>query len=232
MWVWVAQAIWQGGGRLGAPAAQAGLGVTTDGLTTAWTPPVPAYRAEPLPVRRVVEPQAAVQVAQLSVRAGGWEFLTAPLRAALDAAVSVKPGGRAPWRRVVVDGTGETAGGARDLAFAVRRGGEGGAESGLRAAHFVIGNGTRTPDGAIERTGRALSGDAVVVVLVGDFSRQQPTAAQLQALTELADYARAKTGLIPVVLGEASRAPVAASVLEAAFNTALAGHPVADATRN
>jgi hypothetical protein len=213
-------------------AAQAGLGVTTDGLTAAWTPPVPAYRAEPLPVRRAVEPQEAVQVAQLSKRAKAWEFLTAPLRASLDEAASVKPGGRAPWRRVVVEGTGETSGGARDLAFVGRRGGDAGVESGLRAAHFVIGNGTRTGDGAIERTARALAGDAVVVALVGDFSRQQPTAAQLQALTELADYARAKTGVIPVVLGGASRAPVAASVLEAAFNAALAGHPVAGAPRN
>ena len=231
-WLWVAQAVWQGGGGFGATAAQAGLGVTTDGLTAAWSPPVPAYRAEPLPVSRAFEPPAAAQVDRLSKRAGTWEFLTPRMRAALDEAAAGKPGGRAPWRRVVVEGTGEEAGGAKDLAFVLRRDGPAGAASGLRAAHFVIGNGTRTPDGAIERTPRGLTDDAVVVALVGDFSRRPPTQAQLQALTELADYARAKTGVIPVVLGEASRAPVASSVLDAAFNAALTGHPVAEAARN
>jgi hypothetical protein len=231
-WLWVAQAVWQGGGGFGVPAAQAGLGVTADGLTAVWTPPVPAYRTEPLPVPRAVEPQAEAQVDQLSKRAEAWEFLTPPLRAAMDEAVAGQPAGRAPWRRVVVEGTGEEAGGARDLAFLLRRDGDVAATSGLRSAHFIIGNGTRTPDGAIERTARALTEDAMVVALVGDFSRRPPTGAQLQALTELADYARAKTGVIPVVLGEASRAPVASSVLDAAFNAALTGHPVAEAARN
>jgi hypothetical protein len=97
----------------------------------------------------------------------------------------------------------------------------------------VIGNGTRSGDGAIERTGRPLTGDEeVVVALVGDFSRSEPTAAQLRALTEVVDYARAKTGMIPVQIGEAARAPMAASVLDRAFNAALAAHPTGDEPRS
>jgi len=229
-WLWVGQAVWQSGGGGGVLAARAGLGVTGDGLVAVWTPPVPAYRAEPLPVRPVVEPLEAEQIGHLTRRVGEWRYLTASVRGVMDETVAGRPRGRAPWRRVVVEGTGEVAGGAKDLAFAGRR--DAGAAGSLGAGHFVIGNGTRTADGAIERTGRPLGDEALVVVMVGDFSRRPPTVAQLEALTELADYARAKTGVIPVVLGELSRAPVASSVLEAAFNAGLGGHPVADTVRN
>jgi len=77
-----------------------------------------------------------------------------------------------------------------------------------------------------------LAGEEVVVALVGDFSRSEPTAAQLRALTEVVDYARAKTGMIPVQIGDAARAPMAASVLDRAFNAALAAHPADDEPRS
>jgi hypothetical protein len=224
-WGWVAQAVLQGDGGLGAPAARAALGATADGLSTEWTPPVPSYRPEPLPVRPPVSPQAAAQVEQLLQRGGEWVALSSELRSVLDQA-AVVAGGRAPWRRVVVEGTGERTGGALDLAFAARRRVQpGAADGGFREAHFVIGNGTRSPDGRLERTRRSLDGGAVVVAMVGDFSLHEPTPAQLRALTELVDYARAKTGIIPVELGDASRAPMAAGVLQAAFNGGLPGDP-------
>lgn len=224
--------MWQSGGASGVSAARAGLGVAGDGLVEGWAPPVPAYRAERLPGPPVVAAVAAEQVGHLTRRTGEWRFLTPAVRGALDGAAAGRPRGRAPWRRVVVEGTGEGSGGARDLAFLMRRDGEGRVPGGLGSGHLVIGNGTRTPDGMIERTGRPLGDEALVVVMVGDFSRRPPTVAQLQALTELADYARAKTGVIPVVLGDLARAPVAASVLEAAFPVGAGGHPVVETARN
>lgn len=231
----MAQAVLQGDGRLGARAAQAALGpvgVAADGLSTAWVPPVPSYRPQPLPAVRPSAPLGTEQIERLSRRTGEWGALGAPLRAEMDRAV-VRPGGRAPWRRVVVEGTGESMGGARDLAFASMRGGEAvDGAGGFRAAHFIIGNGTRSPDGSLERTARPLDGEVVVVAMVGDFSLQEPTVAQLRALTELVDYARAKTGVIPVEVGDAARAPVAGAVLQAAFNAGLAAHPADDPPRS
>jgi hypothetical protein len=226
----MAQAVFHGDAGVGVPTARAGLGAATDGLTAGWTPPVPSYRPAPLPVARVDVPDQSAQVSRLSERGAEWVFLTPDSREAMDGAVEL-PARRARWRRVVVEGVGERAGGARDLAFASRRAGEptGG---GFWLAHFLIGNGTRSGDGEIERTGRPLAGEEVVVALVGDFSRSEPTAAQLRALTEVVDYARAKTGMIPVQIGEAARAPMAASVLDRAFNAALAAHPAGDEPRS
>lgn len=228
----MAQAVFQGDGGLAAPTARAALGAPADELSTAWTPPVPSYRPQPLPTRRPTTAQPSMQVDQLCQREVKWVSLSAPLRQGLDQA-AVLPGALAPWRRLVVEGTGESTGGALDLAFSTRhRPVNGAADAGYREAHFIVGNGTRSLDGSLERTSRPLIGEEVVVALVGDFSLHDPTPAQLRALTEVVDYARAKTGVIPVELGDASRAPVTAAVLQAAFNGGLAGHPAEDEPRN
>ena len=216
-WIWVAHAVWQAdGGGLTAPSAQASLAPAGDALEAAWEPPVPAYHPEPLPPAAAPPSESAAQMKWLRERGGEWEFLTDPLRQSLDAAALHSPKRKAGWRQVVVEGTGEAAGSAKDVTFARRRD-----DGRVPAPHFVVGNGSRSGDGVIEPTGRPLDGEQLVVSLVGDFSRRAPTASQLRALTEFVDYARAKTGMIPVRMGEASRAPVAGATLDVAYNAGL-----------
>jgi|GEM_PF-2442755 len=225
------QAVLQGDGVVAPATAQAALGASGGGLSTAWTPPVPAYRPVVLSAPRLAAADAAGQHRLLVTRGEEWRSLTPVLRAGLDHAAALH-GPRARWCRLVVEGTGEHEGGGTDLAFASRRGPAAKAERGrFLAAHFVIGNGTRSGDGGIERTGRPLEGEDLVIALIGDFSRRGPTPAQLQALTELVDYARAKTGVIPVVLGDAARAPVSAAVLNEAYHSAPVDRPREDLRR-
>lgn len=75
------------------------------------------------------------------------------------------------------------------------------------AYHFVIGNGSSSGDGEIE-VGRRwtqqingghvasdyLNNIAIGICLVGDFDRDRPTAAQMQALRELLTYLRGRVG--------------------------------------
>jgi hypothetical protein len=196
----------------------------TDGLAADWTAPLPVYRPMPLAGEPLFQLDENQLIAGLTERGGEWRHLSQKMRHAMDQTVAA-PARRAPWRRLVVEGTGEDMGSAGDLAVVDRRGGASKEVTGFRAAHFVIGNGTRSGDGAIERTERPLGDESLVVALVGDFSRQAPTRLQLRALTECIDYARSKTGLIPVVPGCVDRAPVAAAVLDRALNASLAGHP-------
>lgn len=76
---------------------------------------------------------------------------------------------------------------------------------------FVIGNGSDSPDGAVEvtfrwrqqRAGAHCGGtpdnwaneEAVGICLVGDFSQDRPTAAQLQALTRLVRFLQQRYGI-------------------------------------
>ena len=123
----------------------------------------------------------------------------------------------------MVDVSGEASGSATDLAF---RKAEISPAARARQPHFVIGNGSRSQDGGIESTDRLLAEDELLITLMGDLQTAPPTAAQLHGLTELIDYLRAKTGVIPVQ--EASRAAAAAlpqDVLDLAFNQALADPP-------
>ena len=75
------------------------------------------------------------------------------------------------------------------------------------AYHFVIGNGTSSRDGQIEigdRWRRQINGGHVHsdymnniglgICLVGDFNRDQPTRAQLEACEELIRYLRERCG--------------------------------------
>jgi hypothetical protein len=77
------------------------------------------------------------------------------------------------------------------------------------AYHFVIGNGTSSDNGEIEvgdRWRRQINGGhvhsdylnniALGICLVGDFNRDQPTRAQLEACEELIRYLRMRCGKI------------------------------------
>lgn len=109
------------------------------------------------------------------------------------------------WQKVMLHGSGSARGSARllDRYQTVVKGKADGA-----GYHFVIGNGQGSHDGRIEVTDRWLkAGTAgahagndsqISVCLVGDFQRQPPSQAQLEALDELLDYLGLKLGVIPV----------------------------------
>ena len=108
------------------------------------------------------------------------------------------------WKFIVVHNSGTRQGNARVFDYYhrhVRR-----MKNGL-AYHFVIGNGTSTGNGEIEvgdRWRRQINGGhvhsdflnniALGICLVGDFNRDQPTRAQLDACEELIQYLRERCG--------------------------------------
>jgi hypothetical protein len=108
------------------------------------------------------------------------------------------------WQFIVVHNSGTRQGNARVFDYYhrhVRR-----MQNGL-AYHFVIGNGTSTGNGQIEvgdRWRRQINGGHVHsdylnnislgICLVGDFNRDQPTRAQLDACEELVRYLRERCG--------------------------------------
>jgi hypothetical protein len=111
---------------------------------------------------------------------------------------------RARWKFVIVHNSGTRQGNARAFEYYhrhVRR-----MRNGL-AYHFVIGNGTSSGNGQIEigdRWRRQINGGhvhsdylnniALGICLVGDFNRDQPTRAQLEACEELIRYLRDRCG--------------------------------------
>jgi hypothetical protein len=113
---------------------------------------------------------------------------------------------RRRWQFIVVHNSGTRQGNARVFDYYhrhVRR-----MQNGL-AYHFVIGNGTSTGNGQIEvgdRWRRQINGGHVHsdylnnislgICLVGDFNRDQPTRAQLEACEELIRYLRERCGKI------------------------------------
>jgi hypothetical protein len=128
-------------------------------------------------------------------------------------AIRRAPVKRRRWQFIVVHNSGTRQGNARVFDYYhrhVRR-----MENGL-AYHFVIGNGTSTGNGQIEvgdRWRRQINGGHVHsdylnnislgICLVGDFNRDQPTRAQLDACEELIRYLRdrcgkTERGVIPV----------------------------------
>ncbi len=217
-WAWMAQAVVQHDGVSGA-VGQAGMGLAVNGLVEEPVAPLPAWDAQPVTLRLRVEPDEAGYIGPLSERPPRWRFMETEVRAAMDEAAA-QAGGLAGWRRVIVAGTGERAGSALDWERGGLRGG--GVPAG---AHLVIGNGSRCPDGRVERTAVPLSGSILVVALVGDFARHEPTADQLRAVTEVVDYARAKCGVIPVEPAIDGTGPLGAAVLDAAYNTGLTARP-------
>jgi hypothetical protein len=119
-------------------------------------------------------------------------------------AIRRAPVKRRRWQFIVVHNSGTRQGNARVFDYYhrhVRR-----MQNGL-AYHFVIGNGTSTGNGQIEvgdRWRRQINGGHVHsdylnnislgICLVGDFNRDQPTRAQLDACDELIRYLRERCG--------------------------------------
>jgi hypothetical protein len=121
-------------------------------------------------------------------------------------AIRRAPVKRRRWQFIVVHNSGTRQGNARVFDYYhrhVRR-----MQNGL-AYHFVIGNGTSTGNGQIEvgdRWRRQINGGHVHsdylnnislgICLVGDFNRDQPTRAQLDACEELIRYLRERCGKV------------------------------------
>jgi len=131
-----------------------------------------------------------------------YRYLTKAIRDAIDRA----PVARQRWRFIVVHNSGTREGNARIFDYYHRNVRH--MPNGL-AYHFVIGNGTSSEDGQIEignRWTRQLQGGhvhsdylnniALGICLVGDFNRDLPTRAQLEALDELIRYLRIRVGKI------------------------------------
>lgn len=144
---------------------------------------------------------------------GWWPFSRQPanyhyLTAANIEAIRRAPVQRARWKFVIVHNSGTRQGSAKVFDYYhrhVRR-----MKNGL-AYHFVIGNGTSTRNGQIEigdRWIKQMRGGHVHsdymntiglgICLVGDFNRDQPTRAQLEACEELIRYLQERCGKMQV----------------------------------
>lgn len=133
---------------------------------------------------------------------GNFKYLSPSVRRAIDRAPVTK--GR--WHYIVVHNSGTRQGNAAAFEHYhryVRK-----MPNGL-AYHFVIGNGSSSKDGEIEIGGRwirqiqgghvhsdYLNNISLGICLVGDFNRDVPTKAQLEAVDELIKYLRKRVGRI------------------------------------
>ncbi len=129
-----------------------------------------------------------------------YRYLSRSVREAIDDAHVA----RHRWRYIVVHNSGTRQGSAKAFDYYhkhVRK-----MPNGL-AYHFVIGNGTSTPNGSIEIGPRwinqlngghvhsdYLNSIALGVCLVGDYNKDTPTREQLEALDELVRYLRKRVG--------------------------------------
>lgn len=123
-------------------------------------------------------------------------------------AIRRAPVQRNRWKFVIVHNSGTRQGNAKAFDYyhrKVRRMGNG------MAYHFVVGNGTSSGNGAIEigdRWRRQINGGHVHsdylnniglgICLVGDFNRDRPTKAQMEATEELIKYLRQRCGRMEV----------------------------------
>jgi N-acetyl-anhydromuramyl-L-alanine amidase AmpD len=123
-------------------------------------------------------------------------------------AIRRAPVQRSRWKFVIVHNSGTRQGNAKAFEYYHRRVRR--MQNGM-AYHFVVGNGTSSGDGQIEigdRWRRQINGGHVHsdylnnislgICLVGDFNRQQPTRAQLEASEELIRFLRERCGKMPV----------------------------------
>jgi hypothetical protein len=137
-----------------------------------------------------------------SRRASNYRYLT---RSVIEA-IRRAPVKRRRWQFIVVHNSGTRQGNARVFDYYHRRVRR--MQNGL-AYHFVIGNGTSTGNGQVEvgdRWRRQINGGHVHsdylnnislgICLVGDFNRDQPTRAQLDACDELIRYLRERCGKV------------------------------------
>lgn len=131
-----------------------------------------------------------------------WRYLTPSVRKAIDRA----PVRKGRWKYIIVHNSGTRQGNARIFDTYHRRTRK--MQNGL-AYHFVIGNGSSSGDGETEigsRWTRQINGGhvasdylnniAIGVCFVGDYNRDRPTKAQLEALDELIQYLRGRVGRI------------------------------------
>ena len=142
-------------------------------------------------------------------RRGFWLWSRQPvnyhyLTSATIEAIRTAPVQRGRWKFIIVHNSGTRQGNARAFDYyhrKIRR-----MRNGL-AYHFVIGNGTSSRNGQIEigdRWRRQINGGhvhsdylnniALGICLVGDFNREQPTRAQLDACEELIRYLQERCG--------------------------------------
>jgi len=123
-------------------------------------------------------------------------------------AIRRAPVQRSRWKFVIVHNSGTRQGNARAFDYYHRRVKR--MKNGM-AYHFVVGNGTSSGDGQVEvgdRWRRQINGGHVHsdylnnislgVCLVGDFNRDRPTRAQLEATAELIKFLRERCGRMPV----------------------------------
>jgi len=147
------------------------------------------------------------------VKRGWWPFSRQPanyryLTAANIDAIRRAPVQRARWKFVIVHNSGTRQGSAKVFDYYHRRVRR--MKNGL-AYHFVIGNGTSTRNGQIEigdrwvhqmRGGHVhsdyMNNIGLGICLVGDFNRDQPTRAQLEACEELIKYLQERCGKMAV----------------------------------
>ena len=147
------------------------------------------------------------------VKRSFWPFSRQPanykyLTAANIEAIRRAPVQRARWKFVIVHNSGTRQGSARVFDYYHRRVRR--MKNGL-AYHFVIGNGTSTRNGQIEigdrwikqiRGGHVhsdyMNNMGLGICLVGDFNRDQPTRAQLEACEELIKYLHERCGKMQV----------------------------------
>jgi N-acetylmuramoyl-L-alanine amidase len=135
-------------------------------------------------------------------RSRAYRYLTSSVIEAIRRA----PVKRRRWQFIVVHNSGTRQGNARAFDYYHRRVRR--MRNGL-AYHFVIGNGTSSGNGQIEigdRWRRQINGGHVHsdylnnislgICLVGDFNRDQPTRAQLEASEELIRYLRERCGKV------------------------------------
>lgn len=142
-------------------------------------------------------------------RRGFWPWSRQPanyryLTSATIDAIRRAPVQRARWKFIIVHNSGTRQGNARAFDYYHRRVRR--MKNGL-AYHFVIGNGTSSRNGQIEIGDRwrgqingghvhsdYLNNIALGICLVGDFNRDQPTRAQLEACEELIRYLQERCG--------------------------------------
>jgi len=184
--------------------------------------PTSAPSSQPKPARAVPAGQAQVVIEKSGIeedqgfepppspppRRGFWPWSRPVsyryLTSSVIDAIRRAPVKRRRWQFIVVHNSGTRQGNARVFDYYHRRVRR--MQNGL-AYHFVIGNGTSTGNGQIEvgdRWRRQINGGHVHsdylnnislgICLVGDFNRDQPTRAQLDACEELIRYLRDRCG--------------------------------------
>ncbi len=132
-----------------------------------------------------------------------WKHLSAAIRAQIDCGIRATVPGA--WKRAVLHGSGYARG---NLPLLRRYQSDIQGTSTGAPYHFVIGNGSDSANGSVEVSSlwttpqMAQSADlgagSIQICLIGDFSSAPPTQDQLEALDELCDYLRVKTGSIPI----------------------------------